>query len=355
MSDASAPDPSVPAASTATSTIVPCLRVPHPGGPEALVPSTLELPPPPFGHVRVRVATSGVNRADLLQRQGRYPAPPGFPQDIPGLEFAGMVEATGEGCGLRRPGDRVMGILGGGGYAGAVNVAERETVRIPQGMDPEVAGAIPEVFLTAWDALEGQAGTRAGETVLIHAVGSGVGTAALQLALGAGARVLGTSRTPEKVEEATAMGLHGGVVAHGEDPEGWVEAVLEATGGQGADVILDLVGGAYLAGNLQVLAPGARWVVVGVPGGARGTLDLRRLMTRRARILGTVLRARPPEEKAALARAFEARVVPRFQGEVGGARLRPVVDSILPWQEAASAHRRLEANESFGKVLLRWG
>jgi NADPH:quinone reductase len=334
---------------------VPCLRVPHPGGPEALRPSTLELPPPPFGHLRVRVSTSGVNRADLLQRQGKYPAPPGFPEDIPGLEFAGVVEAVGEGCFLRRPGDRVMGILGGGGYAASVIVAERETVRIPRGMDPEVAGAIPEVFLTAWDALEGQAGLRAGETVLIHAVGSGVGTAALQLALGAGARVVGTSRTPEKLEEAERLGLHQGVVAPREDPEGWVEAVLEGTGGRGADVILDLVGGAYLSGNLRVLAPRAQWVVVGVPGGARGTLDLRRLMTRRARILGTVLRARPPEEKAALARAFEARVLPRFEVGEGMGRLRPVVDAILPWREAAEAHRRLESNQSFGKVLLRWG
>jgi NADPH:quinone reductase len=339
---------------------VPCLRIREPGAPHVLTPSHVVLPPPPFGHVRVRIAASGVNRADLLQRQGRYPVPAGFPKDIPGLEFAGEVEAVGEGCLLRRVGDPVMGILGGGGYAAAVNVPERETIQIPGEMDPTTAGAIPEVFLTAWDALEGQAGLRAGETVLIHAVGSGVGTAALQLAAGTGARVLGSSRTAEKVDAARELGLHDGILASADDPEGWVDEVLSRTGGRGVDVILDLVGGAYLEGNLRVLATGARWVVVGVPGGGRGTLDLPRLMTRRAHLMGTVLRARPPEEKALLARAFETRVIPRFETrvaqelEAGAGRLRPVVDTILPWREGAEAHRRLEANATFGKVLLRW-
>jgi NADPH:quinone reductase len=333
---------------------VPCLRIREPGEAHVLTPSEVTLPPPPFGHVRVRVVTSGVNRADLLQRQGRYPVPSGFPEDIPGLEFAGEVEAVGEGCFLRRVGDRVMGILGGGGYAAAVNVPERETIRVPRETDLATAGAIPEVFVTAWDALEGQAGLRAGETVLIHAVGSGVGTAALQLAVSAGARVLGTSRTPEKVDAARELGLHDGVPTSAEDPVGWADHVLDLTGGRGVDVILDLVGGAYMAGNLRALATRARWVVVGVPGGGQGTLDLRRLMTRRAHLMGTVLRARPPEEKALLAREFETRVVPRFEGGTGGGRLRPVVDTVLPWREGAEAHRRLEANDTFGKVLLEW-
>ena len=333
---------------------VPCLRIREPGGADVLTPSEVTLPSPPPGHLRIRIATSGVNRADLLQRQGRYPAPSGFPEDIPGLEFAGEVEAVGEGCSLRGSGDRVMGILGGGGYAAAVTVPERETIKIPSGMDPSMAGAIPEAFLTAWDALEGQAGLRAGETVLIHAVGSGVGTAAVQLAVGAGARVLGTSRTPQKLEAAHELGLHEGILAHPDDPEGWGEEVLSRTEGRGVDVILDLVGGAYLTGNLRVLATQARWVVLGVPGGARGTVDLRRLMARRAHLLGTVLRARPPEEKALLARAFEARMLPRFERPAGGALLRPVVDAVLPWREGKAAHQRMESNLTFGKVLLAW-
>lgn len=340
---------------SAGSVSVPCIRVREPGGADVLTPSTLTLPPPPFGHVRVGVATSGVNRADLLQRRGRYPVPEGMPADIPGLEFAGIVEVVGEGCFLRRPGDRVMGILGGGGYAAAVNVPERETVAVPDGVDTATAGAIPEVFVTAWDALENQAGLRAGETLLVHAVGSGVGTAAVQLAVGAGARVIGTSRTRSKVEGAEALGLHHGVEAPTDDPVGWVDEVREITGGRGVDVILDLVGAAYLRGNLEVLAPRARWVVVGVPGGAVGEMDLRRLMSRWARVMGTVLRARPPEEKATLARAFETRVVPRFEAAGGPVVLRPVVDTVLPWREVAEAHRRLEVNETFGKVLLRWG
>lgn len=347
MSESTPPD-----ASSALS--VPCLRIREPGAPDVLTPSEVILPPPPYGHVRVRIAASGVNRADLLQRQGRYPVPAGFPEDIPGLEFAGEVEAVGEGCFLRRIGDPVMGILGGGGYAAAVNVPERETIRIPEEMEPVTAGAIPEVFVTAWDALEGQAGLRAGETLLIHAVGSGVGTAALQLAVGAGARVIGTTRTPEKVAAAQELGLHDGILASSAAPDEWADEVLSRTGGRGVDVILDLVGGAYLAGNLRVLATKARWVVVGVPGGGQANLDLRRLMTRRAHLMGTVLRARPPEEKALLARAFETRVISRFEVGAGSGRLRPVVDTVLSWRDGADAHRRLEANDTFGKMLLRW-
>jgi NADPH:quinone reductase len=325
---------------------VPCVRIREPGGPEVLVPGTLELPPPARGEVRVRVAVSGVNRADLLQRRGVYPPPPGFPADVPGLEFSGTVSELGPGCRLRAGGDRVMGIVGGGGYAREVVGDERETLRVPEGLTTEEGGAVPEVFLTAWDALFGQAGLRAGEVVLIHAVGSGVGTAALQLARRAGARTVGTSRTPEKVERALAMGLDDGVVA-GED---WPARVHDALGEGGADVILDLVGGAYLEGNLEVLGERARWVVVGVPGGSTGPLDLRRLMSRRALIRGTVLRPRPREEKARLAREFERLVVPGF--ETGS--LRPVVDSVLAARDAPEAHRRIEANETFGKMLLSW-
>jgi NADPH:quinone reductase len=330
--------------------LVPCIRISDPGGPEVLVESSIQIPPPPFGHVRVRVSNSGVNRADLLQRRGRYPVPAGAPVDVPGMEFSGVVEAVGEGCFLRRPGDAVMGIVAGGGYAAALNVPERETVRIPTGVGPREAGAIPEVFTTAWDALERLAGLQSGETVLIHAVGSGVGTAAVQLARAMGAaRIWGTSRTHEKVKRAIPLGLSEGWAVKDANST-WARELLDRTEGRGVDVILDLVGAPYVEGNQEALASQARWVVVGVSGGADGKLDLRHLMARRAKIIGTVLRARSPEERADLARDFERRIVPLF--ELG--RLQPVLDAVLPWPLAAQAHRRMEANETFGKILLDW-
>ncbi len=324
----------------------------EPGGPEVLGLRRVERPVPGPEEVLVRVAASGVNRADLLQRRGRYPAPPGAPEEIPGLEFAGRVEESGAGCRLRAPGDRVMGVVGGGGYAGYLTVHERATVRIPDGMSDVEAGGVPEVFMTAFDALLLQAGLGAGETVLIHAVGSGVGTAALQLAGAVGARTVGTSRTPGKLERARALGLDEAVVSEGGDPDegGWPETVLERTGGRGVDVILDLVGAAYAGGNVRCLAGGARWIVVGVPSGARAELDLRRLMASRASVRGTVLRARPLEEKIALARRFEERVVPLFEA----GRIRAVVDRVLAPEEASEAHRLMEENRTFGKLVLGW-
>lgn len=293
----------------------------------------------------MKVAASGVNRADLLQRRGGYPPPPGISPTVPGLEYAGVVEEVGDGCRLRAPGDPVMGILPGEGYAETVWVPEDQTIRVPPGVDVVDAAAIPEVFLTAWDALNRQARLEAGESVLIHAVGSGVGTAALQLVAVSGALAMGTTRSPEKLERALAMGLAHGVPAQ----EGWVEE-LGARAPNGFDVILDLVGAAYMPANLRLLADGARWIVVGVPGGSAAKVELRTLMARRAMIRGTVLRARLDHEKAALARAFERRIVPLFEE----GRLRPVIDTILPAEEASIAHERLEASDSFGKLLLRW-
>ena len=319
-----------------------------PGGPEVLEIRDVPLPEPGPYEVRVRVAASGVNRADLLQRQGGYPAPPGFPPDIPGLEYAGTVDIVGRAVTSVAEGDRVMGITGGGGYAEAVVVHERTVVPVPDTLDLQKAGGVPEVFMTAFDALFLQCGLAAGESVLIHAVGSGVGTAAVQLARAAGATTVGTSRTSAKLDAATELGLHHGVEG-GRDRE-WHEGVMEATDGRGADVILDLVGASYMEGNLDVVARGGRWIVVGVPGGPRGTLDLRRLMAKRASVRGTVLRARPLEEKASLARAFERRVVP---GLANGS-LRPVLDRTYPARRVAEAHGRMEENRNFGKLVLVW-
>lgn len=317
-----------------------------PGGPEVLQLRDVPLPVPGPGEVRVRVATSGLNRADLLQRMGRYPAPPGAPKDIPGLELAGTVEALGQGVVEWSVGDAVMGILAGGGYAEQAVSPATTLVRVPTGMEAGVAGAIPEVFMTAYDAVFRQERLTSGETLLVHAVGSGVGIAAVQLARRAGARVIGTSRTPEKLERAATHGVDHAVVAD----EGWPERVLEVTGGRGVDVILDLVGGPYLAGNQKVIAERGRHVVVGVPGGNTASIDLRALMGRRASIRGTVLRARSLPEKEALARAFERDVLPGF----GTGDLEPVIDRVFPADEAAAAHRLMESNANFGKILLEW-
>ena len=316
------------------------------GDPEVLELRRVAMPEPEPGQVRVRVAASGVNRADLLQRRGHYPPPPGYPPEIPGLEFAGVVEAVGPGVRLWSAGDRVMGITGGGGYAGFVIARERELVVVPEGLSLVEAGGVPEVYMTAFDALFSQAGLQAGETVLVHAVGSGVGTAALQLARRAGARVLGTSRSDWKLDRAAESGLHFPIPGD----ERWEERVREATEGRGVDVILDLVGGAYLDGNLKALTTGGRQVVVGVPSGSAAEIDLRRLMTRRALVRGTVLRPRPPEEKAHLARTFQRRVLAGFRDGT----LNPILDRALPPSRAPEAHRALEGNEVFGKIVLDW-
>ena len=321
------------------------ITIPEFGGPEVLRLGTAPRPRPGPREVLVRVRASGVNRADLLQRRGLYPPPPGE-SEVPGLEFAGVVDEVGGAVTRWRAGDRVMGIVGGGGYAERVVVDERVAVAVPEGAEMAVAGAIPEVYMTAWDAVFRQAGLKREETLLIHAVGSGVGTAALQLARRAGARTIGTSRTGSKLERAAGEGL--GVGLRG--GEGWEAGVMDATGGRGADVILDLVGAPYLAGNQAAIAVGGRHVVVGVPGGSRAEVDLRRLMVRRARLFGTVLRARGVEEKAALAAEFSEEVLPGFDD----GSLRPVIDSAFPVEKAAEAHRRMELNENYGKIVLVW-
>ena len=322
------------------------IRIREPGPPEVLELTTLPMPEPGPGELRVRVAASGLNRADLLQRLGRYPAPEGYAQDIPGMEISGVVDAVGPGLEQDWEGRRVMAVVGGGGYADHVLIHSGEAVTVPDQLDLIRAAAVPEVFATAFDALVLQAGLRPDETLLIHAVGSGVGTAALQLAKRIGARVIGTSRTREKLAAAEAMGLDVGVVGD----EGWSDSVIQATSGSGVDVVLDLVGAAYARGNQRALGQFGRWMVVGIPGGAIAEVDLGRLMRKRATLRGTVLRSRGLDEKVALARSFEAEVVP---GLADGT-LQPVVDRVLPAEDAAEGHRVMESNLNFGKILLRW-
>lgn len=316
------------------------------GDADVLEMQEVERPLPGDGDLLVRVASSGVNRADLLQREGRYPAPPGYPEQILGLEYAGTVEAVGSEVERFAVGDAVMGITGGGGYAEFVVESADTAVAAPADMDLVRVGAIPEVFMTAFDAAFVQEGLSKGETLLVHAVGSGVGTAALQLGARAGVTVIGTSRTPAKLERAAELGLTHGIVAE----QDWPELVMKLTEGRGVDVILDLVGGPYLAGNQRVLAQRGRHIVVGVPGGLKAEIDLRALMGRRGSIRGTVLRARAVEEKATLARAFETQVLPGFDDLT----LQPVIDTVFPAARAANAHRYMESNQNFGKILLEW-
>jgi putative PIG3 family NAD(P)H quinone oxidoreductase len=321
--------------------------VTRPGGPEVLQLAERPLPEPGPGEIRVRVHASALNRADLLQRRGLYPAPPGAPQDVPGLEYAGEVDAVGEGAGLWAVGNRVMGIVGGGGYAEYVVVHEREAMRIPQGFSYEEGAAIPEAFLTAYDALFTRLELLMGERVLIHAVGSGVGTAALQLARAAGAVTIGTSRSPEKLRRAAELGLDVGIDTGREE----LAAALEsATSGGGVHAVVDLVGGKLLEQSLRGLAQGGRVVVVGTVAGSRVELDLGLLLQRRIRIVGTVLRTRPLEEKIALAREFSSTVLPLLSS----GKIRPVVDRVIPFADVADGHRQMEENDTFGKIVLKW-
>jgi putative PIG3 family NAD(P)H quinone oxidoreductase len=319
----------------------------RPGGPEVLQLAERPLPEPGPGEIRVRVHASALNRADLLQRRGQYPAPPGAPQDIPGLEYAGEVDAVGEGAGLWAVGNRVMGIVGGGGYAEYVTVHEREAMRIPQGLSFEEGAAIPEAFLTAYDALFTRLELLMGERVLIHAVGSGVGTAALQLARAAGAVTIGTSRSADKLARAAELGLDVGIDTSREE----LAAALEnATYGSGVHAVVDLVGGRILEESLRGLAQGGRVVVVGTVAGSKVELDLGLLLRRRIRIVGTVLRTRPLEEKIALAREFSSTVLPLLSS----GKIRPVIDRVYPFSEIADAHRQMEENDTFGKIVLKW-
>lgn len=301
--------------------------------------------------VLVRVAAAGVNRADLLQKRGRYPAPPGAPADIPGLEFAGAVEEVGAEVRAWRVGQRVFGITAGGAQAEYVVVPESHLAEIPPGLDFAAAAAVPEVFITAHDALFTRARLRTGERVLIHAVGSGVGTAAAQLARAAGAgAVYGTARTPEKLERAREFGLDEGAAVR-EDPRAFAEAVRGWSRGAGVNVVLDLVGASYLAANLEVLAPRGRMVLVGTMSGASAPLDFGAVMSKRLTIVGTVLRARSTEEKARAVRRFAAGVVPLLARGL----VRPVLDSTYALADAPAAYERLESDATFGKVVLLVG
>lgn len=322
------------------------ITIPTYGDADVLTLSDIEAPAPGPEDLLVGVRATALNRADLLQRLGLYPQPEPRPEhEVPGLEFAGEVLAAGSQVTRFKPGERVMGLLAGGGYAEQIVTHERLATAIPAQLGYAEAAAIPEAFITAHDALL-QCGFRAGDRVLVHAAGSGVGIAAVQIAKTAGAAcVLGTAGSAEKLAEAAKYGLDVGINYR---EENFAEAVATATDGRGVDIVVDFIGGAYLGDNLKALATRGRIIVIGMLGGLSGELNLAALLAKRAEIRGTMLRSRSLEEKATATRAFEHSVLPHL----ASGRIRPVVDQTFPLAEAAAAHRRMEANLNFGKIIL---
>jgi NADPH2:quinone reductase len=317
------------------------------GGPEVI--SIGEVPKPEVrpDHIRVRVHAAGLNRADLIQRRGHYPAPPGWPANIPGLEYAGEVEAVRPGVTRWKIGDRVMGLVGGGAQAELVVVHQDEVLPIPAGLPYAEAAAIPEAFLTAYDALVTRAGLRANERVLIHAVGSGIGTAAAQMAKHLGATVLGTSRSGDKLARALVYGLDIGIDT---SRTPFLDAV-----GEPVNVVLDVLGGPSFADNLAVLAPRGRLVMLGFLAGSSTEVDLAPILRKRLEVIGTVMRTRGLEERVPLVREFAAKMLPLFAPRMEqGAPLRPVLERTYPMSQLADAHRVMEGNATFGKIVVVW-
>lgn len=315
-------------------------------GPEGLTFEEVADPVAGANEVVIAVRATALNRADLLQTLGRYPAPAGVPRDIPGLEHAGEVLSTGAHVTRWKAGDRVMGLVGGGAWAERLVAHEAELVPMPKGFAFADAAAIPEAFATAWDALVTQGGMVKGTRVLVHAVASGVGTAAVQLCRWQGAPVVGTGRSAAKLERAKAVGLERSVLV----TEGAFAAeVKQHFDGRGVDLALDLVGGSWFPETLEAMAPRGTVMLVGLVAGASAKVSLATILSKRLRVQGTTLRSRGLEEKIAVARELE-RLVPAFErGE-----LRPVIDEVLPMRELPAALQRLANNATFGKLVLTW-
>ena len=317
------------------------------GGVENLTLEDVPTPPQPEGtQVIVKVHAAGLNRADIMQRMGKYPPPPGYSPNIPGLEFAGEIAQIGADVSECKPGDRVFGITAGEAQAEYLITDESLIAQIPANLNYIEAAAVPEVFITAHDAVFTQCGLKAGEWLLIHAVGSGVGLAGLQLAKANGANVAGTSRTQDKLDRCAKFGLDLPILTH--EPF-FAEAVTGASGA-GANVVLDLVGGAYFPESLKSLNVKGRLILVGLTAGRSSEIDLGMALSKRAKIIGTVLRARSLEEKAAATKLFSTEVIPLFESGL----IQPNLDKVFPAAEIQDAHRYMESNESFGKVVIEF-
>lgn len=319
------------------------ITIPEPGGPEALIWSEVPDPEPGPGEVVVDVGASAVNRADLLQRQGHYPPPPGAPA-YPGLECSGVISATAPDVTGWQVGQEVCALLAGGGYAERVAVPAGQLLPVPAGVDPVDAAALPEVACTVWSNIVQLARLDRGETLLVHGGGSGIGTFAIQLGTALGATVVVTARSAKHARLRELGAAH---TIDYTDAD-FVEEVRRVTDGRGADVILDIMGASYLARNLAALATGGRLVIIGMQGGRKGELDLGALLAKRGSIAATALRSRPVEEKAAIVRGVQEQVWPLVES---GA-IRPIVDRRVPMRQAADAHRLVESSDHVGKVLL---
>ncbi|MBL8587387.1 MAG: NAD(P)H-quinone oxidoreductase [Methylobacteriaceae bacterium] len=323
------------------------VEIAAPGGPEVLRPTRRPKPRPGPGEMLVKIAFAGVNRPDVIQRQGLYPPPPGA-SDIPGLEFAGMVVELGPEPGPFRVGDRVCALVAGGGYAEYAVVHHSNALPIPRGLDAAHAAGLPETFFTVWTNVFERGGLKSGETFLVHGGTSGIGTTAIMLAKSFGATVIATAGSAAKCEACRALGADLAVDYREQD---FVAAVKAATSGRGADLILDMVGGDYIERNQEAAAQGGRIVQIAFLKGSKVTIDLRRVMLKKLTYTGSTLRARSVAEKAAIAAALEKHVWPLL----AEGRCRPVIDSRYPLAEAAAAHARMESNAHIGKILLEVG
>jgi len=321
------------------------LRITRPGGPEVLEIAEVPTPQPRADELLVRVRAAGLNRADILQRKGHYPPPPGYPEDIPGLEYAGDVAALGSDVRRFRVGQRVFGLTGGGAQAEFVAIPAALVLSVPEGLSDIDAGGIPEAYITAHDALFTQGSLTAGDTVLVHAVGSGVGLAAMQIAQAKGCKVFGTSRTASKLARAVELGLD---VPIDVTKELFDDAVMRATHGRGADVVIDFVGADYFERNLNALAVKGRLVIVSTLSGASTQLPINIVMRKRLRVVGTMLRNRPLEEKVLATQLFAGAGLPLLAAQ----SMRVPIDRVFPLGQAAEAHRYMEQNKNFGKVVF---
>jgi NADPH2:quinone reductase len=314
-----------------------------PGDPPRLAIVDLPKPVPAAGHALIRVISSGLNRADLLQRRGSYPPPQDAPADIPGLEFAGIVESLGEDISPVKVGQRVFGLCSGGAHAEYIASPQALLMAVPERLTDIEAGATPEAYITAHDALVTQAAVKPGERVLVHAIGSGVGIAALQIATALGCEVFGTARSADKLKRARSLGATFACA-----PDAFDEAILTFTHDRGMDVILDPVGAPYFERDMRILALRGRLVIIATMGGTAATLALPVLMHKRLRIFGSMLRTRSIEEKAAATRAFERDVLPKL----AAGELKVVIDKTFPLEQANAAYDYMEANQNFGKIVL---
>ncbi|TCT13333.1 putative PIG3 family NAD(P)H quinone oxidoreductase [Tepidamorphus gemmatus] len=323
------------------------IQIAAPGGPEVLIPVDRPVPRPGPGELLVRVAAAGVNRPDVLQRQGVYPPPPGA-SDIPGLEIAGTVVAMGEGVSRFGVGEAVCALVAGGGYAEYCTVHETNALPVPAGLSMVEAAAIPETFFTVWTNVFDRAGLEAGETFLVHGGSSGIGTTAIQLARAFGATVFTTAGSPDKCAACARLGADHVIDYRQSD---FVEVVKQMTGGRGVNVILDMVGGDYVARNYDAAAEDGRIVQIAFLRGAKPTVDLNALMRKRLVHTGSTLRPRSVAFKAAIARALEERVWPLIESGT----VKPVIDSIFSLRDAAAAQARMDGGQHIGKIVLQTG